>query len=579
MSGEKRDAGGEQADVVEGWVAELCQHLRACTQSSQLEDIVYDEQQRFAPANLKTAFEALVRICFQKQLPVRVKGGMTNASCEALLSLTPAEDFKNMGAVLLAHALDILQQLKPPQTVAMLQAMALLGIIVDDDIMLDLVRHAVLTLHDCGAQDIVHILVGLAMLEHQPEESSLVALEKHVGMLSSQFDTSAQMSLLWSFSKLGRQDDVNKALATYNAHRTSSQETSNFSRVRSKAMFLHGEELRDTFHPKLWRCPLMMSRRTALPPKHVHQNGASLLALNERPAFSLRFTQPWVAEKMQRAHEHREQVKSESKALLKGKRDKNFRDVRMANMHKRFVAEDGQLIINPDQSEKDQELRDALAQTKAKYQTALKEWRSQDNTQEARLHHLAHQLHARVEHKRADLKQALADKAAGITHTATTNELAASDDAHDEYYSRVAAPKMILAKVMWAHFAQNLFAPAPCRTVDSDAAAAMPPANTTHSHTPSETPQSTPCSETAEHADADTKESDNRSSRHGPQMHYFELYINGKSTCMRTAGKFRRQVLPSCLSSMRTAGQFRRCILGSSLLNPLVSLSGSGGVL
>ena len=88
-----------------------------------------------------------------------------------------------------------------------------------------------------------------------------------------------------------------------------------------------------------------MHRRTALPPKHVRDG--SILAMNERPAFSLRFTNPWAVEQMQRAEEHRERVRTDRKPLLKGQRDKIYRSVRMRNMLKRFVAEDDQLILNP----------------------------------------------------------------------------------------------------------------------------------------------------------------------------------------------------------------------------------------
>jgi hypothetical protein len=71
---------------------------------------------------------------------------------------------------------------------------------------------------------------------------------------------------------------------------------------------------------------------------------------------------------MQRAREHRERMKTEHKPLLKGQRDKVYRNVRMSNMLKRFVAEDDQLYIAPDQSEKDKELCDELARIKMKYQ-------------------------------------------------------------------------------------------------------------------------------------------------------------------------------------------------------------------
>ena len=71
--------------------------------------------------------------------------------------------------------------------------------------------------------------------------------------------------------------------------------------------------------------------------------------------------------------------------LLGNSPEKVYRNVRMAKMHKRFVAEDDQLIINPNQSEKDQELCDELSRIKIKYAQALKEWRSEEHKERAAL--------------------------------------------------------------------------------------------------------------------------------------------------------------------------------------------------
>ena len=323
----------------EAWVENTRQRLSVCADCEQLEEIIFDETQCFVPAVLEAAFVALARVGTGKRLPLQYGDGMSDEAYEALLSeATPAgtvgQDILNMGAVLLAHALDTLQSSDPAHISVMLEAMGLMGLIVEEDIMLDLVRHAVLTLESFKACDVVHLLLGLAMLEHQPDENSLRAFESKVGTVAMQFDTGAQKTLLWCFARLGREKDVQMAREAYQREIRDARS----QKVRAKAVFLHGEELRQSFHPKLMRCPLLMHRRIAMPPKHVTKNG-SILAMNERPAFSLRFTNPWGVLQMQRAEELREIVRTERKPLLKGQRDKVYRSVRMTNMHKRFVAE------------------------------------------------------------------------------------------------------------------------------------------------------------------------------------------------------------------------------------------------
>ena len=323
----------------EAWVEDTRQRLSVCADCEQLEEIIFDETQCFVPAVLEAAFVALARVGTGKRLPLQYGEGMSDEAYEALLSeATPAgtvgQDILNMGAVLLAHALDTLQSSDPAHVSVMLEAMGLMGLIVEEDIMLDLVRHAVLTLESFKACDVVHLLLGLAMLEHQPDENSLRAFESKVGTVAMQFDTGAQKTLLWCFARLGREKDVQMAREAYQREIRDARS----QKVRAKAVFLHGEELRQSFHPKLLRCPLLMHRRIAMPPKHITKDG-SILAMNERPAFSLRFTNPWGVLQMQRAEELREIVRTERKPLLKGQRDKVYRSVRMTNMHKRFVAE------------------------------------------------------------------------------------------------------------------------------------------------------------------------------------------------------------------------------------------------
>ncbi len=327
----------------EAWVEDTRQRLSVCADCEQLEEIIFDETQRFVPAVLEAAFVALARVGTGKRLPLQYGEGMSDEAYEALLSeATPAgtvgQDILNMGAVLLAHALDTLQSSDPAHVSVMLEAMGLMGLIVEEDIMLDLVRHAVLTLESFKACDVVHLLLGLAMLEHQPDENSIRAFESKVGAVATQFDTSAQRTLLWCFARLGREKDVQNAREAYQREIRDAGHGARSQKVRAKAVFLHGEELRQSFHPKLLRCPLLMHRRIAMPPKHITKDG-SILAMNERPAFSLRFTNPWGVLQMQRAEELREIVRTERKPLLKGQRDKVYRSVRMTNMHKRFVAE------------------------------------------------------------------------------------------------------------------------------------------------------------------------------------------------------------------------------------------------
>lgn len=373
----------------EAWVRDACQRLSACADCEQLEEIIFDEAQRFVPAVLDAAFVALARVGFGKCLPLHFSEGVCDAAyrtllSEATLAGTSGHDLLGMGAVLLAHALDMLQSCEPAHMIAMLQAMGLMGLVVEDDIMLDFVRHIVLTLDSFDASAVVHVLLGLAMLEHQPDENSLRAFESKVSALTAHFDTGAQKTLLWCFERLGRAEDVQSAREAYRREMKGGNKSARSREpVRAKAVFLHGEELRQSFHPKLLRCPLLMHRRTALPPKHVRDG--SILAMNERPAFSLRFTNPWAVEQMQRAEEHRERVRTDRKPLLKGQRDKIYRSVRMRNMLKRFVAEDDQLILNPNQTEKDQELCDELSRIKIKHGQALKEWRSEEHKERAAL--------------------------------------------------------------------------------------------------------------------------------------------------------------------------------------------------
>ena len=232
--------------------------LQLCTSLAQLEEIIYDENDSFTGANLKFAFEALVRVCFAIQLPLGVDQGMSDSGLESLLSSKTWKDvkeFKDMGVVLLAQSLDVLQEFTPAHFAVILQAMGLLGLAVDNDIMRDLEQHLVKTLEECSCEDIVGVLVGMALLEYQPDENSLVSFERHVGHLSSQFDMAAQESLLWSFSRLGREECVQKArFSALSSWKTAGKDEP----VKTKPLFLHGEELRKTFHPKLWRCPLLV---------------------------------------------------------------------------------------------------------------------------------------------------------------------------------------------------------------------------------------------------------------------------------------------------------------------------------
>lgn len=168
----------------------------------------------------------------------------------------------------------------------------------------------------------------------------------------------------------------------------------------------------------------------------------------------------------------------------------------MANMHKRFVAEDEHLVINPNQSEKDQELREELARVKNQYQHALKEWRSEEHKDNLALKVLAQQLQRGLDQKESELQQALADKAAGISSTARApigeeDELAPS--------TSTVQMKAVLAKILRARFPANLF------TAHSTAADA-----------------------------GNSGEAGSESTE--PASHFFELWLNGQSTHMRTAG-------------------------------------------
>jgi len=274
-------AGGDSVAAVasraqEEAPSELRRRLDACSERSELEALIYDDARHFAPADLQAAFAALVRVCFQRG-PAQAGGcNLIDAAFEAGQAPTKerVEDFKNMGKVVLACALDALQDLDNTHVATILLAMGLLGICVDDQIMSDLVQHAERTLESCSGVDMVNTLTGLAMLEYQPEETSLVAFETRVGALEalSQFDTNARGSLLWSFTRLGRESDVQAAFDHYASAMPATQRnarTADPQKVRLKAMFLHSDDLRKTFHRKLQRCPLMMSRRKALPPKHV----------------------------------------------------------------------------------------------------------------------------------------------------------------------------------------------------------------------------------------------------------------------------------------------------------------------
>ena len=215
--------------------------------------------------------------------------------------------------------------------------------------------------------------------------------------------------------------------------------------------------------------------------------------MNARPPFSLRFTQPWVAEQMQRAEEVRELARTVRKPLLKGTREQVWRNVRMANAQKRFQAEDELFFINPDQSEKYRELHEALAAAQKAYDVAASDLRSADYKEQAALQILAAQLEASVEHRRAQLENALANKAAGNIDAALqrgTSRLSPVKVVElEDTILDFPPPKMIVAKVLWARFPKNMFS-----NSDSD-------------------------------TDAVPKLS-----------HYFELCVNGQTTCMRTGG-------------------------------------------
>jgi hypothetical protein len=164
----------------------------------------------------------------------------------------------------------------------------------------------------------------------------------------------------------------------------------------------------------------------------------------------------------------------------------------MGNMYKRFVAEDKHLVINPNQSEKDQELRDELARVKTQYEQAFKEWRSEEHKDNLALQILAQQLQDGIDQRQAELTQAIADKSAGVppnlilAHVGEEDELAPSTSS--------APVKTVLAKVLWARFPSNLFA-----SVSSSESQAEP-------------------------------------GQAKPLSHFFELWVNGQSTHMRTAG-------------------------------------------
>ena len=259
--------------------SDLSKRLATCTDSAELESIVYDDAQKFTAADIQAAFEALVRVCFcENSLPTG--SGLLDA---ALNAEQPAPDhveaFKNMAVVVLVHALDALQELSSSHVSTTLLAMGLLGICVDDKIMTDLVTRAELTVENCSGVDMVNILAGLAMLEYQPGDTVLVEFEKRMAELEeqSQFDTNARGSLLWSFTRLGRESDVQAAFDLHSTAMTPFSARTGQSNTRSttpgqarlKAIYLHSDDLRKTFHKRLQKCPLLMSRRRALPPKHV----------------------------------------------------------------------------------------------------------------------------------------------------------------------------------------------------------------------------------------------------------------------------------------------------------------------
>lgn len=257
--------------------SELSRSLGTCRTPAQLEAIIYDDTLQFSPADVHAAFEALVRVCFHENSEPAVSGSSLLET--ALNADQPAPDhvegFKSMGMVVLAHALDILHDLEHPHVSTILLALGLLGICVDDQIMLELVERAAATLQGCSGIDMVNVLAGLAMLEYQPDESSLSEFEKRVAALEaqSQFDTGARGSLLWSFTKLGREQDVQAAFDHTSAKiplpvRRNARSVDP-GKVKLKAIYLHSDDLRKTFHKRLQKCPLLMSRRKALPPKHV----------------------------------------------------------------------------------------------------------------------------------------------------------------------------------------------------------------------------------------------------------------------------------------------------------------------
>ncbi|MGB1596963.1 MAG: hypothetical protein ACPIOQ_29665 [Promethearchaeia archaeon] len=65
--------------------AELPHQLNTCTEYSQLEAIVFDRRLRWTPANVKVAFEALVRISLGRQLPIfHDKGSMSDGAYDVL---------------------------------------------------------------------------------------------------------------------------------------------------------------------------------------------------------------------------------------------------------------------------------------------------------------------------------------------------------------------------------------------------------------------------------------------------------------------------------------------------------------
>ena len=484
--------------------AELPHQLNTCTEYSQLEAIVFDRRLRWTPANVKVAFEALVRISLGRQLPIfHEKGSMSDGAYDVLSqSQTPllllakldpeeVENLKYIGAVLLANALEILPSLQMSHVAAILQAMGLLGLMCDDAVMLDLVHHMLGTLHHCSPEDLVHVLVGIAMLDYQPTESVLEKLEKRVAELESNFGDDSQGALLWSFSRLGREADVQKARekthkpSPKRANRKSSSPGGSSKgseampawknpfftdKVRFKRLFLHSEELRQAFHPLYKKSPLMLSHKTALPPKRIYdptnQGTSEILALNRRPPFSLRFTQPWVAANMQRAIEHKEKVKATTKPLLKGEGENHFRRERMKNMHRRFIAEDEHLTLNPDQSQKDKELCDKLDKIKARYDSAMRNWRSEAYKEDAGLRLLEKRLLQGIEVRRRQLEEAIEEKDRGVIRSPHT----ALDDDDDPAAAKLLstttdggqADNIFVIKVLWARFPKNLFSPSLC---------------------------------------------------------------------------------------------------------------------